>query len=317
MIRTFITFLLILSASIAVCADTIHIDTLSDNLPRKIDVHLRAKGQWSLIWDATDSNNYRMATVTPYRTDPEDYTFGMASKVSVTRVSDGKQEDNVTQIVKQSCDQFSLRLMADEFGARLYCGDGEEFTSGKISIDAHPASHIFATADRQLAPTVKRNNIEYYRPAIQCPFSDIASLDEYLNATTDPIEGRWRFLDRNIDTEYSTLGGSYKLAIVKNNGANIPEFVNISNNAAIYDIVYIGGAALYDEFWNFGDIKGWMVATPFAGEYDLYWLDAKRQPAAMTLTDNTTENSATVTNSALLTLKFPLLKAEIRLSRQQ
>ena len=315
MTRKFITTLLIASF-LQTFADTLAIDTIKVQPLSEIDIHVRATGDWSLAWDATDDDNCLTATVKGFRTQPEDYTFGMASTVTISRITNGESHEIASQVIGHSDRQFSLRLSADTYGARLYCGDGEQFTATDVPFEGIEGSRIYAKSDKKFVPTAVRNSARYLDDAMHCRFSDTELLDSHLAASTDDIEGYWQYLDRNINKKCCEIGGSYRLAIVKCNPSDLPAYIKNDSNRAVYQIVYLSGATLHPHLWNALDVKGWLVATSFVSEYDLYWLDSTRRPTAMMPGGNTTENSSSLTNNALLTLRFPLLKSEIRFSRQ-
>ncbi len=122
----------------------------------------------------------------------------------------------------------------------------------------------------------------------------LASLDEYLAQSADPIEGYWRYLDRDMQDEWLRLGGRYTLAIVR------------SDNG--YDLIYIDGAQVKKSMWEPGMLKGHITPTLFTGNYDLMWIDATMEPI-----DN--DCYATIENGIILTLNFPVYKSQVRLSK--
>ncbi len=123
----------------------------------------------------------------------------------------------------------------------------------------------------------------------------LAGLTERFNAAHDPVEGFWKYLDRQNNPRYARLGGTYTLAVVADGDGG-------------YDIIYLSGADVYADRWDEGMIKGHLRPTRFEGHYDLEWVDS-------TFGVHDRELSAQLDASGILTLNFPLLKTQIRLSR--
>lgn len=123
-------------------------------------------------------------------------------------------------------------------------------------------------------------------------FETEAELDAYLQASTDPREGYWVYLDRDTRPAHCTLGGDYRLATV-------------GDGRGGYDIVYLSGAGLHAAAWAPLRLKGHLRPTAFISNYDLEWI----QPDGTVLS---TDCSAELTDGALLTLRFPTASATVR-----
>lgn len=124
----------------------------------------------------------------------------------------------------------------------------------------------------------------------------IGKLRERFSRSSDPVEGFWRYFDRQNDPAYARPGGEYTLALV-NNGRR-----------GEYDIVLVDGARVYADKWRPMMLKGQLRATVFNGHYDLSWIDASFEPM-------TSDIHATIEDGALLTLSFPLYKTTLRFSK--
>lgn len=119
-------------------------------------------------------------------------------------------------------------------------------------------------------------------------------LEQYLDNSTDPIEGYWHYLDRDMEEKWLRLGGRYTVAVVRaGNG---------------YDLLYISGAQVNPSQWHPCMLKGHIAKTAFDGNYDLTWIDAMMEPI-----DEDTH--ATVENGVILTLNFPIYRSQVRLAR--
>lgn len=122
----------------------------------------------------------------------------------------------------------------------------------------------------------------------------LEALDEYLSQSSDPMEGYWRYLDRDMQDEWLRMGGRYTLAVVRaDNG---------------YDIIYIDGAQVKKSMWVPCMLKGHITPTQFTGNYDLSWIDATMEPIDK-------DAYATIENGVILTLNFPVYKSQVRFSK--
>ena len=123
------------------------------------------------------------------------------------------------------------------------------------------------------------------------------SLADYLSRSTDPVEGYWEYLDRKNDPQYARLGGRYVMAVVKS-----------AVDSERYDLVYLSGAETLASRWSPFMLKGHLIPTVFQSHYDLHWYDSTFEPI-------TTDVHASITDNAILTLSFPLLKTVLRFSK--
>ncbi|MBQ9555796.1 MAG: hypothetical protein IJV05_06195 [Muribaculaceae bacterium] len=121
------------------------------------------------------------------------------------------------------------------------------------------------------------------------------SLDQHLAQSTDPLEGYWNYLDRDMQDDWLRLGGRYTLATVR--------------TADGYDLIYIDGAQVMKSQWQTGMVKGHISRTIFGGNYDLTWTDATMEPIGGQ------DAYATIEGGSILTLYFPVYKSQVRFSR--
>ena len=122
----------------------------------------------------------------------------------------------------------------------------------------------------------------------------IQTLDEYFAASEDPVEGYWKYLDRDMQDEWLRLGGRYTLAVVRADDG--------------YDLLYIDGAQVKKSLWSPCMLKGHIKKTIFSGNYDLMWIDATMEP----MNDDT---YATIENGVILTFNFPIYKSQVRFAK--
>lgn len=129
------------------------------------------------------------------------------------------------------------------------------------------------------------------------PWSDGGTLEDALAETTDVgLAGVWRIYDREMDESLLRLGGDYTLAI-------LPDAEGIG-----FDIVYLDGAVAGGGSWRRGDCKGHIAPSPFAGIYEVTWLDASREPLAH-------EIRGYLDSDGLLTVRFPYQNSVIRFGK--
>lgn len=122
----------------------------------------------------------------------------------------------------------------------------------------------------------------------------LAKLDQHFADSDDPVEGYWHYQDRDVDDRHLRLGGRYTVAVVRAGDS--------------YEVIYIDGAETHRSQWHTGMLKGRITRTIFSDHYDLMWIDATGEPI-------TQDAYATVENGVLLTLKFPVYKSQLRLSK--
>lgn len=125
---------------------------------------------------------------------------------------------------------------------------------------------------------------------------NLEQLQDHFKASNIAIEGFWQYLDRDNDERYARPGGKYTLAIVK------------STYADGFDILYIDGAKVNQPNWHPCMIKGRLKPTIFKNHYNLEWYDS-----SMKLMND--EQSASIEQSSILTLSFPLYKTSLRFSK--
>ena len=129
------------------------------------------------------------------------------------------------------------------------------------------------------------------------PWSDGERLAAVLAEPPDEgLEGVWRIYDREMEESLLRLGGDYTLAI-------LPD-----GEGSGFDIVYLDGAKAGGSAWKRGDCKGHIKPSPFAGIYEVTWLDASRLPLAH-------EIRGYIDSDGLLTVRFPYQNSVIRFGR--
>lgn len=125
----------------------------------------------------------------------------------------------------------------------------------------------------------------------------LEALLQRLKDSRDPLEGQWRYFDRNTDPSLALMPSQYTLAI--------------SREREGYNIWYLDALPSAGSPWLPGRLKGRLTPRGFQGIYTLQWLDINGQPVA-------DEASATLAaDQGLLTLSFPLLNSSLRFTKVQ
>lgn len=121
-----------------------------------------------------------------------------------------------------------------------------------------------------------------------------SALDERFARSTDPYEGYWTYLDRDMEDTWLKLGGRYTVAVVATDAG--------------YDIIYIDGAQVEKSQWQCGELKGRLASTIFHSNFSGYWIDATHLPFGEDV-------YGTFESGVIMTIKFPVYKSQIRFSK--
>lgn len=122
----------------------------------------------------------------------------------------------------------------------------------------------------------------------------VDSLNRHFEASKDPFEGYWVYLDREMEDKWLRLGGRYTIALVK--------------TTAGYDVIYVDGAQVKKSNWRSGQLKGRLKNTIFTDHYDGLWVDATFRPFSQDV-------YADFESGVILTLKFPVYNSQVRFSK--
>ena len=122
---------------------------------------------------------------------------------------------------------------------------------------------------------------------------DVARLEDYLEASSDPMECRWRILDRSLDEDLLRQGGDYMLATVKSETSG-------------YDLIYLSGARVNPDDWQPGMLKGRISPSDIAGVWNVEWIDANGASLH-------NEIKAQRDSNGTLSIQFPCQNSLIRL----
>lgn len=263
------------------------------------DIHVRADGrEWSVLWNVTDSSNYHAAIVRRLGSGIADNIFDFSDELTISRVLSGKVAESYRHTVSHLNRESSVRLKVNGSDIRLYAGDGERILApaSLLSLSSEPSSvilrHDGSLRIHRIATDVVCRQSHDDKPL----FSGLSQLHDYLSVSSDSIEGYWEYLDRDINAPAIQLGGFYRVAVVRHNDA--------------YFMLYLGGADKHSSLWKPLDVKAVLRPTVFLNNFDVSWIDSRRSDIL------SVDVSASVTDGAILTLSFPLLKSSVRFRRK-
>lgn len=166
-----------------------------------------------------------------------------------------------------------LQSAIDVYAVKPECDDFCVISSGKLGLE---------TVIIEDSEDMTRQLVTRY---------DADELDRRLVGSSEPLEGRWVYLDRVTDDNRARPGGYYSLMIVKEDEG--------------YRLLYHSGANVNRSNWKPMMTKGYLRPTPFVGHYDLLWYDAMMEEVA-------DECSASLDAEGILTLSFPLHRSSMR-----
>ena len=258
--------------------------------------------QWGLVFNYDEQGNYCAVVLSCDNSAPyDDITDERSMRVSLMQYQDG----NVTEVASTTVskgvsledDLNTLCADVDERGVRISIGKEELQTVLEASI-VRPVGAV--QVGYQVGPgsrvAIERAvlTIEREDQVVPSTLWTLEALDEYLANSIDPVEGYWRYLDRDMEEKWLRIGGRYTLAVVRADDG--------------YDLIYIDGAQVKKSLWNPGMLKGHIVKTVFSGNYDLTWIDATMEPISE-------DAYATIENGVILTFNFPLYKSQVRFAK--
>lgn len=258
--------------------------------------------EWGLVFNYDDSGDYNAVVLSCDNSTPfDDITDQRRMQVKLIH-RHGQSTTELAQITLQK----GLSL---EDGMNTVCVDVDDcdvrVSIGKNELqqvlEAHVARPRGAVAVGYLVGPASRVaieravlTIENEKQVAPRPMWTLEALDDYFETSSDPLEGYWKYLDRDMNDEWLRLGGRYTLAVVRADRG--------------YDLIYITGAQVKKTMWQAGMPKGHITPTIFSGNYDLSWIDATMEPIDQ-------DAYATVENGVILTLNFPVYKSQVRFAK--
>ena len=259
--------------------------------------------QWGLVFNDDDHGNYCAVVLSCDNSAPyDDITDERTMQVSLIQVSGGDKTETASVTLKKGVsledDLNNLCVDVDERSVRVSVGKEDLDHVLEVPV-IRPAGTVrvgFLTgpgARVALERAVLTIDSEQQVVATTTPWTG-ETLDAYFEQSSDPVEGYWKYLDRDMEEEWLRLGGRYTLAVVRADDG--------------YDIIYIDGAQVKKSMWQSGMKKGHISRTLFTGNYDLTWIDATMEPMDK-------DAYATIENGVILTFNFPEYKSQVRFAK--
>ena len=255
------------------------------------------KTNHGIVWNYIDSNNHYGLSLDKEETGYDDLTNKRHLLAQIYKIENGQK----TILYKESLSKGIS--VEDNYNSVCLLYNGNDL---KVQIGSKYFETIYTIKD---FPLISPCPIGYFvgektkieiRRILYNPQSDphtanktqytLEELNARFQSTFDIKEGYWQYLDRVMDEREIKLGGKYKIAIVRaGNG---------------YDILYIDGSQVGNQYWQPLMLKGRLEDMPFVDHYNATWYDARKEP----ITD---ESNATFTDN-ILTIHLPLNKTEVR-----
>lgn len=253
--------------------------------------------RWGIAWNRTAPDRYHYATI---HCESSGYDAILDSRYMVVTIGQLTGSDNKilsSTRLTRGIDLFNgFNAIAIEWeadSATILVGSGDIIPVATI---ATPCPSDTASIISECDINVGLMVLEHTPLPIplNTPRTTIAQLDSIFASSIDPIEGYWTYLDRATDDRRARLGGTYRIAIVR--------------DGYDYNLFYISGATVNPGSWQPGMLKARLRATAFVNQFDATWYDSQLSPLDR-------EVHARFDGSSLLTIDFPLLQSQLRFSK--
>ena len=259
--------------------------------------------QWGVVFNMDDHGNYCAVVLSCDNSAPyDDITDQRSMQVSLIKCEAGRDDlvlasTTLTKGVSLEDDLNTVCVDVNERGVQVSIGKEELVQVLEASV-TRPAGSVWVGylvgAGSRVSIERAVLTIDNEQQVTTTTLWTLDALDEYLVTSADPVEGYWKYLDRDMEDKWLRLGGRYTLAVVRADDG--------------YDLIYIDGAQVKKSQWQPCMLKGHITKTQFTGNYDLSWIDATMAPIEE-------DCYATVENGVILTLNFPIYKSQVRFAK--
>ena len=258
--------------------------------------------QWGMVFNRDENNNYCAIILSCDNSAPfDDITDVRTMQVTLIQYANGASTELATATLSKGVsleDDFNtLCVDVDERTVRVSIGK-EQLQQVLEAPVIRPAGAIrvgyLVGLGSRVAVERAVLTIENDNQVSTATLWTLDALDQHFASSEDPIEGYWKYLDRDMEEKWLRLGGRYTLAVVRADDG--------------YDILYINGAQVKKSQWQPCMLKGHITKTIFSGNYDMTWIDA-----TMEAIDE--DAYATIENGVILTLNFPVYKSQVRFAK--
>ena len=258
--------------------------------------------QWGVVFNMDDRGNYYAVVLSCDNSAPyDDIADQRTMQVSLVKNDDGSTIElastTVSKGVSLEDDLNTVCVDVDDRSVRVSIGKDElqEVLEANVS---RPSGTVWVGylvgAGSRVSIERAVLTIENENQVAATTRWTLDALDEYLATSIDPMEGYWKYLDRDMEDKWLRLGGRYTLAVVRADDG--------------YDLIYIDGAQVKKSQWQPCMLKGHITRTQFTGNYDLCWIDATMEPISE-------DCYAAIENGVILTLNFPIYKSQVRFAK--
>ena len=258
--------------------------------------------QWGVVFNMDDRGNYYAVVLSCDNSAPyDDIADQRTMQVSLVKNDDGSTIELASTTVSKGIsledDLNTVCVDVDDRSVRVSIGKDElqEVLEANVS---RPSGTVWVGylvgAGSRVSIERAVLTIENENQVAATTRWTLDALDEYLATSIDPMEGYWKYLDRDMEDKWLRLGGRYTLAVVRADDG--------------YDLIYIDGAQVKKSQWQPCMLKGHITRTQFTGNYDLCWIDATMEPISE-------DCYAAIENGVILTLNFPIYKSQVRFAK--
>ena len=258
--------------------------------------------QWGVVFNKDDQGNYCAVVMSCDNSAPyDDIADQRSMQISIVKNEGGAStiltSTTLTRGVSLEDDLNTVSVDVSERGVQVSIGKDEMEPVLEASV-TRPAGTVWVGylvgAGSRVSLERAVLTIDNEQQVSATTLWTLDALDEYLATSADPMEGYWKYLDRDMEDKWLRLGGRYTLAVVRADDG--------------YDLIYIDGAQVKKSLWQPCMLKGHITKTQFTGNYDLRWIDATMEPIDE-------DCYATVENGVILTLNFPIYKSQVRFAK--
>lgn len=259
--------------------------------------------EWGIVFNYLDEGNYMKVT---FRCDNSalhddvldrrtimvklsEVAAGIESAIDSATFEKGFSLEDDFNVVGIECDGSTVRVMGGKRELNELFSSPVRALEGVFRCGVYTGSGALTATERSVlwcdTLPVVRQSTGWSR----------SMLDDHFSQSSNPVEGYWTYLDRDIDDGWLKLGGKYTVALV-------------DAGMGSYDIIYVDGAQVNPDGWQEGMLKGTLKKTIFTDVYTASWVDSMHEP----LDDDV---QASIESGVILTVKFPVYRSQVRFSK--
>ena len=257
-----------------------------------------SKSSWKLLWNYTSKNNYKYIELKWRNTNYGDILDQRQLLVNIGEIINGNDKLIKTIELDKGINLYNgentVLLEVDKNKYNIFVGEEYLRHIGTFSMEMPLIGMcgLWSSEQSRISKFMIKPTYDITKKLITS-FTENKLIEKF-RVSSNIHEGFWSYLDRDNDPHYARLGGTYRLALIENNGA--------------YLIIYISGAQTNLNNWTQGIIKGKLIPTIFDNHYDLIWYDS--------MFDVIDSDIYAEIENSILTLYFPIYKTQIRFYKE-